>query len=68
MNLQQALYKFLREGDEHTPLPKDCSHPMQLEIDAPGHRYLAKFTAAWLERHYTVTPKPHQSQGQERRI
>ena len=55
MSLQEAIFKFLREGDDHTPSPEDLG--LQMELGEKEHAYLARVLTAFIERNYDITRK-----------
>ncbi len=61
--LQEAIYKFLREGDEHTLPPEQFNYLLRMDLGRSEHKYLAMILAAWLERNYTVSTIPPNSGG-----
>jgi len=51
MTLENAIYKFLSEGDEGT---EDPPAGLKMPLGEEEWRYLAKHLARWLRENYTV--------------
>ena len=57
MTLEERLYEFLRNGDEHLIQPEEWPVRLDLELGKEEHKYLAHEIARWLYRNYRVRRK-----------